>query len=161
MTTITYRHESRTIATDGRACLPDGMIINDNESKLFTCESGDVIAAAGDVPLIEQVTSLWDEGLCEEDLTHCRNMSMSAIVYFAEQDKFVAYNLHTHNAEAEQVQWDLTYNYAIGSGDTFALAAMDMGMSAVEAVQYAMTRDSGTGGTVGLFQPPQQEQGDE
>ena len=37
---------------------------------------------------------------------------------------------------------------AIGSGHDFALAAMDFGKTAAEAVAYAATRDSGTGGGV-------------
>ena len=161
MTTIVYHHATRTIATDGRACLPDGMIINDEENKLFVCGSGDVIAASGDVPLIEQVTGLWDEGFGDEDLAGCQGMSMAAIIYFADQDKFVSYNIHTHNGEAQQAQWDLAYNYAVGSGDYFALAAMDMGEDAKNAVAYAMTRDSGSGGTIGLFTPQVKEKGDE
>ncbi len=37
---------------------------------------------------------------------------------------------------------------AIGSGSAYALAAMDMGASAEEAVRAAMKRDIYTGGTV-------------
>jgi 20S proteasome alpha/beta subunit len=38
--------------------------------------------------------------------------------------------------------------FAIGSGASFALAAMDHGKSAVDAVEYAKTRDCKTGGEV-------------
>ena len=38
--------------------------------------------------------------------------------------------------------------YAIGSGSDHALTAMDMGATAVEAVEAAIKRDSGTGGRV-------------
>ncbi|KWS07470.1 hypothetical protein [Pseudomonas syringae] len=41
---------------------------------------------------------------------------------------------------------------AIGSGSAFALAAMDMGASAEEAVRAAMKRDIYTGGKVRTFQ---------
>lgn len=37
---------------------------------------------------------------------------------------------------------------SIGSGSEFASAAMDQGKSAIEAVQYAASRDPGTGGAV-------------
>ncbi|MND77228.1 hypothetical protein D3C76_574240 [compost metagenome] len=40
---------------------------------------------------------------------------------------------------------------AIGSGSAYALAAMDMGASAEEAVHAAMKRDIYTGGSVRLF----------
>lgn len=38
--------------------------------------------------------------------------------------------------------------FAIGSGSHFAMGAMDMGATAVQAVQIAMNRDSGTFGSV-------------
>lgn len=41
---------------------------------------------------------------------------------------------------------------AIGSGSAYALAAMDMGASAEEAVRAAMKRDIYTGGMVRIFQ---------
>lgn len=157
MTTIAYHHGSRTIAADGRACLPDGMIITDTDTKIIHCVNGDVVAASGDVPLIETVIDLWADGFTDEDLSMCQGMSMSAIIYFADTDKFVSYNIHTMNGGAEQVQWDLYYNYAVGSGDAFALAAMDHGSTAIESVHYAMTRDSGTGGTVEAFTPEVKE----
>lgn len=37
---------------------------------------------------------------------------------------------------------------AIGSGWQFALAAMDFGKTAKQAIEYAATRDNGTGGGV-------------
>lgn len=40
---------------------------------------------------------------------------------------------------------------AIGSGQDFALAAMDFGNSAKEAIEYAMTRDIYTGGEVRFY----------
>lgn len=43
---------------------------------------------------------------------------------------------------------------AIGSGSAYALAAMDMGASAEEAVKAAMKRDIYTGGTVRKFLVP-------
>ena len=40
---------------------------------------------------------------------------------------------------------------AAGSGDNFAIAAMDMGATAEEAVRVAAKRDTGTGGTIRTF----------
>lgn len=42
--------------------------------------------------------------------------------------------------------------YAIGSGTSHALTAMDMGASAAEAVEMAKRRDTGTGGAVRTLQ---------
>lgn len=46
---------------------------------------------------------------------------------------------------------DLELPTAFGSGTDFAIAAMDFGCTAKEAVKYAMTRDPGTGGKVRTF----------
>lgn len=46
---------------------------------------------------------------------------------------------------------ELTYNYTLGSGADYAAAVMDQGKSAAEAVKYAMTRDSKTGGRVRTY----------
>lgn len=47
--------------------------------------------------------------------------------------------------------------YAIGSGEDHALTAMDMGASAVEAVEMAAKRDTNTGGKVRSFRVRQPE----
>lgn len=41
--------------------------------------------------------------------------------------------------------------YAIGSGMSYAFAAMDMGADAERAVEVAVKRDTGTGGTIRVF----------
>lgn len=41
--------------------------------------------------------------------------------------------------------------YAIGSGEEFAISALDLGKTPKEAVEYAMTRDIYTGGDVNVF----------
>jgi len=43
------------------------------------------------------------------------------------------------------------HNYAQGSGDQWALAALDFGDSAREAVEYAMTKDVYSGGKVHVY----------
>jgi len=45
----------------------------------------------------------------------------------------------------------IKYNKGLGSGRDFAIAAMDHGKSAKEAVKYAMTRDTYTGGRIRVF----------
>lgn len=42
-------------------------------------------------------------------------------------------------------------HYSLGSGSSFALAAMDMGASAKEAVKMAKKRDTGTGGKIRTY----------
>ena len=46
-------------------------------------------------------------------------------------------------------EWaELDYNFTLGSGGSFALAAMDFCRSAKDAVKYASTRDVYTGGKI-------------
>jgi ATP-dependent protease HslVU (ClpYQ) peptidase subunit len=45
----------------------------------------------------------------------------------------------------------LTHDLAMGSGELFALAAMDFGKSAGESVEYAKTRCIYTGGKVHVY----------
>ena len=45
----------------------------------------------------------------------------------------------------------LTDSFAMGSGSSFAIAALDLGKTAKEAVNYAKTRDIYTGGRVRVF----------
>lgn len=47
-----------------------------------------------------------------------------------------------------EVPYEPSQVHAIGSGATWALAALDFGKTAEEAVAYAATRDNGTGGGV-------------
>lgn len=55
----------------------------------------------------------------------------------------------------EDTPWRARHNLdaptAFGSGMPFAVAAMDFGHTAKQAVKYAMTRDPGTGGKVHTF----------
>lgn len=46
---------------------------------------------------------------------------------------------------------DLEAAVSFGSGQQFAMSAMDFGHTAKQAVKYAMTRDPGTGGKVHTF----------
>ena len=45
----------------------------------------------------------------------------------------------------------IEYNDSAGSGGEFAIAALDMGKTAKEAVEYAMTRDFYSGGKVHVY----------
>lgn len=146
MTTIALHYPTRTIAADGRATLGDGTIINEEEVKIVTASNGDVLAMSGDLPLIEVVVASWPH-FTEDDLQGVVGQEVRGIIYSAEDDEFISYVLST-NGDMFNSQWTLTYNYAVGSGGTWAMAAMDMGESAYNAVAYAMTRDSATGGRI-------------
>ena len=45
----------------------------------------------------------------------------------------------------------LDFSLSIGSGEDYAISAIDLGKSAKKAVEYAMTRDSCSGGKVHVY----------
>lgn len=55
------------------------------------------------------------------------------------------------NSDGYCEHFELTFNEAKGSGTELALAAMDHGKSAKDAVKYAITRDIYSGGKVRVF----------
>jgi len=72
----------------------------------------------------------------------------SGLIAFSKITKKVFYV----NCEDElMVKAELTYADAIGSGCDHAITAMDLGLSAVEAVRMAIKRDSCCGGTIRCF----------
>jgi len=135
VTTIAYHHERKEIAYDGRTTRGD-TIMNDKSEKMI--EKGGVkFFLCG--------------ATCDYDLL----MAM----YFGEKSDLVP------EANALVIDGGAVYrigcqidggfwkckpdsNNAIGSGWTLALSAMDFGKCAREAVEYAATRDTCTGGKI-------------
>lgn len=137
MTTIAYHHERKEIAYDGRTTRGD-TIMNDRSEKMV--ERGGVkfflCGATCDYDLLIS--------MChgnKEDLVPDAN----AIVV----DGGLVYRI---GCTSDGVFWKCKQdcNDAIGSGWQFALSAMDFGRSAKQAVKYAATRDSCTGGKVSV-----------
>ncbi len=138
MTTIVYHHESSTIATDG--IISKGGVILTKEAEKMTERDGVSFFFCG---------SVCDEGLFIEGyfgaelkvIPECR-----AIVV----DNSNAYYCYVNN-EGHMEKNLLSFNDAIGSGQNFALAALDFGKNAAQAVEYAATRDVYTGGKIRLY----------
>ena len=68
-------------------------------------------------------------------------------------DDGVAYSV-TVNESGSLDKFKLTMDFAVGSGSDFALAAMDNGKGARDAVKYAATRCVYTGGKVRVIKQP-------
>lgn len=65
-------------------------------------------------------------------------------------DDGVLYSVHVDHCG--QVKRSVLYfSDSIGSGEDFAIAALDFGKSAGDAVAYAATRDPNTGGPIHIF----------
>lgn len=138
MTTIAYNHKDREIAVDSRCCAGT-KIVSDSAEKSITIN--DVIyfyTAAGDDGI--ELAKLVDTGKSKHD-------ELNATVMFIKDGEVF---MGTYSKGLLET-WAISYSDAMGSGCDFALAAMDFGRSAKEAVEYAMTRDNATGGEVRVF----------
>ena len=142
MTTIVYDHQSGKIACDSMLS-NEGLIVSLNFQKWL--EVGGVFwffcgATCDFMKLIER--------FCENSRNKPDyHISASSIV--VRQDG--VFECAVDNDTGEPFSTPLNYNYAIGSGTPFALAALDFGRSARESVEYASTRDAYTGGDCHVF----------
>lgn len=134
MTTIAYQYAQNQIAVDSRLTRGN-MIVSDNSEK-HRVINGQVWFFKGKCSDENLLVAWGGNGSVPE---------CSAIV--AKDGK--AFWVVAGDAGLEWTE--LTFNEAGGSGQEFALAAMDFGKTAKEAVEYAATRDSATGGVVRVF----------
>lgn len=140
MTTVAYKHKDREIAVDSRVTC--GVRIEADNAVKYLKEGGDTFIFAGVVCDYELLVDFfYDRGTADGPLPDC-----------------VCFVISGGKAYKAMVQDDgrviietLTHDSAIGSGCDFALAAMDFGRTAKEAVKYAMTRDMYTGGRIKVF----------
>lgn len=141
MTTIAW--DGQTLAADRRVCA-DGALYR-TALKIHTVPGG-YIACCGDVGQIHKFLS-WYRGRCKDEAPELDNFGALALVHG---------KLSLWDGDAEMpCEWG--EKLAIGSGTTWAQAAMDFGKTAIEAVEYAATRDNGTGCGVDSVQPPRRK----
>jgi len=138
MTTIAYHHKDKQIAVDSRL-VSHGLIRSDLFDKTIRNEFGTWIfcGTASDI-----------KDLCK--LKHNDNVSVipncSALLIADGK----CYDVIVNN-DGYCEHFEIEHNEAKGSGSELALAAMDFGKSAKEAVEYAITRDIYSGGKVRVF----------
>jgi ATP-dependent protease HslVU (ClpYQ) peptidase subunit len=140
MTTIVYDHRHRIIAVDSRICR-SGVISSDEFIKYryvgaelwFTCGT-----AADEQLLIDWFRSGDDK---PKLIPECE-------AYVVVDGKVYSRLVHENGTIC---QLELTFSESIGSGSKFAISAIDHGKSAMEAVEYAATRDCYTGGKVHVY----------
>lgn len=143
MTTIAFK--DGWLAADGRAC-SGTLIISEKAIKLFKLKDRSWVGGCGDVPLIRAYREWLDRGAKGNppalvDPTDKDSWGRLLRVFPSRKTEVLVYDHIGCQAIFDNM-------YAMGSGREFALAAMDLGKSAEQAVRYAMTRDTGTGGEV-------------
>ena len=143
MTTIVYDHKARQIAVDSRAT-SSGIIVDDESKKWQLTDSGELWFTCG---------AICDEGLlidCFKD-----GDKKIDVPIIPDANAFVVRDgsvlMRGVTPEGEAWTQELTSNRCLGSGSSFALAALDFGKSAKDAVKYAATRDIYTGGKVHVY----------
>jgi len=144
MTTIVYDHKNKQIACDSRTTI-GGTIIDDKSIKYKTVDDKlwFISGSPGDAdtfinhykPLTETNSHLNIDAIFLIKEGDCING-----VYRAIKDERDIYK-----------ECILDHNFTTGSGDMWALAALDHGKTAKEAVEYAMTRDVYSGGKVHVY----------
>lgn len=143
MTTIVYDHKARQIAIDSRAT-SGGVIVDDESKKWRLTESGELWFTCG--------------AICDEDLLiECfkdgdKKLNISVI---PDANAFVLRgdNVLMRGVTQDGEAWTqtLTSKRCLGSGSSFALAALDFGKTAKESVEYAISRDCYSGGKVHVY----------
>ena len=135
MTTIAYHHKDKQIAVDSRTT--SGNLINTDDCNKIIKLDGLLIILSGANCDVDIFISEYPDIKTEVDCSG-----------FLVEDK-KTYHVCVKNSNLKKSL--IKYNDAEGSGYAFALAAMDHGKSAKESVEYAMIRDTYTGGKVQLI----------
>ena len=136
MTTIAYNHKDKQVAVDSRMTSND-IINTDTFDKFIENDLGIWVFAGSDCDF--KAMSLLRHGDELDNLECIAMLITEGKVYGVEVDGGIcSYSEYQHNK-------------AFGSGSHFALASMDHGKSAEDAVKYAMTRDIYSGGNVRVF----------
>ena len=139
MTTISYNHKDKQISCDSR--LTDNRTIRSDSWRKWYELDGSINFACGcssEIPLF----------LAEYDWGEKSGHEYQCIVLQVCDDEVF---LLCTSEDGIFNKYPIRYDEAIGSGSNFALSAMDFGKSSSEAVEYAITRDSGSGGKVHTY----------
>ena len=139
MTTIAYK--DGVVAYDGRAT-SGNIITEDNFEKHFEVDETHFFIS-GSISDFENFIDCFMNGARATKHNDC-----CGLVYH-EGKLYVA-------AVGDDVgfwkrELNMKNNYSVGSGDQFALSAMDLGKTAEEAIEFAATRDCKTGGMIRTF----------
>lgn len=138
MITIAYKHSDKEIAVDSRRSRGD-VIASDKEKKFKT---------------VNGVTFIQCGFPCENDILISAWFNPESFkctsngAFVIEGEKAYRFGIDKSDRPWKE---ELKCDDALGSGFKFAVAAMDFDCSAKDAVNYAKTRDSATGGRAHVF----------
>ena len=138
MTTIAYHHKSKIISCDSRM-VNHGLIKSDSFNKTVKNEFGlqFFCGSASDI-----------KDLCVLQHNDHINVIPDCSAFLIKDGNCFDVIV---NKEGYCEYFQLGHNDSKGSGSELALAALDFGKTAKEAVEYAMTRDIYSGGKVHAY----------
>lgn len=140
MTTIAYKNH--IIAYDGFATSGNEITENDFD-KMFAVDDA-IFFMSGAISDFDNFFSVFLYGERPSKNNECEG--------------FVIYDKKLWKAAISPIngfwkrQLSFSKHYALGSGEHFALTAMDLGKSAFEAIEIATTRDIYTGGLIRTYE---------
>ena len=138
MTTILYDHKNKQIACDSRATAM-GMIKTDSFTK-FLNKDGVMWFFVGNSGEADMLASTFKELTAAPE-----NLDVSA--FFVDNGCVYSASIDNGIYRSSLIE----YSDAGGSGNEFAIAALDAGKTAKEAVEYAITKDYFSGGKVHVY----------
>lgn len=137
-----------TIAWDGKTLAADRKTSSDGAAYRYDTKimeiPGGYVACCGNVPQVHRFVRWLRSGRAEA--IEIDTDALGALMIVSGELTLWDGSLPTPCRIDEKI--------AIGSGTSWALAALDFGKTAAEAVAYAATRDNGTGGGVDTVSPP-------
>lgn len=141
MTTIVYNHKTKTIAYDSRIT-KGSVIVSDAREKRVLRDDIDFFCSGADSDIPELI-DCYIEGRLKSE----RSLEANAI-FVKDGNAFIL--ICTNDLEI--IHCLLQENESLGSGGEWAIAALDFGCDAVNAVEYAATKDIYTGGKINIFE---------
>lgn len=138
MTTVVYDHKNKQVAIDSRYTRGD-IIDSDKGDKVRKDKRGIWLFAGHQGDFVDLMK------LERNEKTEVRPDCGAILI-----SEGKAFTVDTDN-DGFCIVSELTDSFAMGSGSNFAIAALDFGKTAKEAVNYAKTRDVYTGGRVRVF----------
>lgn len=135
MTTLTYSHKDKQIAIDSRIS-SNGTIRSDSHNKIIRNNIG----------------TWFFTGKCCDEIALSKLYHNDHVKIIPEASALLINNEAVYyvcvNDEGYCEWFEVDHDCAYGSGQDFAIAALDFGKTATEAIEYAITRDIYTGGNI-------------
>lgn len=147
MTTIAYK--DGVIAYDSRVTGSNGVIVDDNFDKVHVGSDLTFFYCGSPADLEDFVKSFIDWKVCRDT-----EIDMEAMVYDWKASTLYRSSIDPEIRAPFKLKYRRDNHYAMGTGSRFALAFMDTGMSAYDAVRATANRDSYTGGIIKTFELP-------